>query len=68
MGSNSKSENALKLFCQYFGLPEKLTFGGSKKEAYKGTTFMKEVHRQGIDYHKKILHFTSQPEPSWYYN
>ena len=51
MYSKSKAVDALKLFCQEFGVPEKLTFDGSKKQVCKGKTFMKEVHRQGIYYH-----------------
>ena len=51
MDFNSKSGEALKLFFQEFGLPKKLTFDGSKEQACKGNTFMKEVRRKGIDYH-----------------
>ena len=51
MDSKSKAGDALKLLCQEFGVPEKLTFDGSMKQACKGTTFMKYVRRQGIDYH-----------------
>ena len=51
MNSKSKAGDALKLFCQEFGVPEKLTFDGSKEQGEKGTTFMKEVRKQGIDYH-----------------
>ena len=47
---DSKAGYALKRFCQEFGVPEKLTFDGSKEQMCKGTTFMKEVYRQGIDY------------------
>ena len=46
-----KAGDDLKLFCQEFGVPEKLKFDGLKEHACKGTTFMKEVLRKGIDYH-----------------
>ena len=49
--SKRKDGDDLKLFCQEFGVPEKLNFDGSKEKACKGTTFMKEFHRQGIYYH-----------------
>ena len=49
MESKSKAGDALKLFCR--SLPRKLTFDISKEQACKGTTFMKELHRQGIYYH-----------------
>ena len=51
MDSKSKAGDALKVFCQEFGVPEKLTFDGSKEQGSKDTTFMKEVRKQGIDYH-----------------
>ena len=35
MDYNRKSGYALKLFCQEFGVPEKLTFDGSKEQACK---------------------------------
>ena len=51
MGSKKKAGYALKLFCQDFDVPEELKFNGSKEHACKQNTFMKEVRRQGIDYH-----------------
>ena len=50
MDSNRKARDALKLICQEFGVPERLTFDSYKEHAYKGTKLMKEVHRKGIDY------------------
>ena len=41
MDYKSKARDALKLFCQDFDVPEKLSFDGSKEQACKGTTFMK---------------------------
>ena len=49
--SKIKSGQALKLFCQQFGVPEKLAFYGSKEHACKEDTFIKEAHRKCIDYH-----------------
>ena len=50
MGSKRKAEYALKLFCQDFGVLDKLTFDFSNEQEFKGTKFMKEVHRKGIYY------------------
>ena len=50
MDYKSKAGDALKLFYQELGVPEKLTFGGSKEQTCKGATFMKEFCRQGINY------------------
>jgi hypothetical protein len=36
MDSKSKACDALRLFCQEFGVPEKLTFDGSKEQTMKG--------------------------------
>ena len=35
MDSKSKAGDALKVFCQEFGVPEKLTFDGSKNHIYE---------------------------------
>ena len=51
MDSKSKAGDALRLFCQEFGVPEKLTFDGSREQTGKGTQFMKQVRRHDIDYH-----------------
>ena len=48
---NIKAWDALNLLFQEFGVPWKLTFDGFKEQSYKGTTFIKEVHSQVIDYH-----------------
>ena len=47
----SKAGDALKLFCQEFGVPEKINYDSSKEQACQGTTFMKKVHRQRIYCH-----------------
>ena len=51
MDSKSKAGDALRLFCQEFGVPEKLTFDGSKEQTKKGTAFMKQIRTHDIDYH-----------------
>ena len=43
MDTKGKARDALRLFCQEFGVPEKLTFDGSLEQTGKGTQFMKEV-------------------------
>ena len=35
----NKFGDALKMFCQEFGVPEKITFDGLKEQACKGTIF-----------------------------
>jgi hypothetical protein len=50
MDSKSKAGDALRLFCQEFGVPERLTFDGSKEQTKKGTEFMKQVRTHDIDY------------------
>ena len=51
MDSKKKAGDALRLFCQEFGVPERLTFDGSKEQSMKGTEFMKQIRLHGIDYH-----------------
>lgn len=51
MDSKKKAGDALRLFCQEFGVPEHLTFDGSKEQTKKGTQFMKQIRRHDIDYH-----------------
>ena len=47
----SKAGDALKLFCQEFGVPESLTFDGSKEQTGKKTEFMQQIRLHGIKYH-----------------
>ena len=51
MDKKSKAGDALRLFCQEIGVPERLTFDGSKEQTMKGTEFMKQVRTHNIDYH-----------------
>ena len=41
MDSKRKAGDPLRLFCQEFGVPERLTFNGSKEQTQKNTMFMK---------------------------
>ena len=41
MDSKRKAGDALRLLCQEFGVPESLTFDGSKEQGQSGTEFMK---------------------------
>ena len=43
MDSKRKAGDALKFFCQEFGIPEKLTFDGSKEQIMTNTEFMKQL-------------------------
>ena len=51
MNSKKKVGNALRLFCQEFGVLERLTFDGSKEQTMKGTEFMKQIRTHNIDYY-----------------
>ena len=51
MDSKKKAGDALRLFCQEFGVPEKLIFDGSKEQTKKGTEFIKQIRSHNIDYH-----------------
>ena len=51
MDSKGKAGDALRLFCQEFGVPEKLTVDGSKEQTGKNTQFMKQVRKHDINYH-----------------
>ena len=51
MDYKRKAIDYLKLFCQEFGVTDKLIFDVSKEHACKRNKFTKEVRRQGINYH-----------------
>ena len=51
MDSKSKAGDALKTFCTEFGVPDKLTFDGSKEQTGKGTEFMRQIRRNDINFH-----------------
>ena len=51
MHSNKKAGDALRLFSQEFGVPERLTFDGSKEQSKSGNEFMKQIRTHRIDYH-----------------
>ena len=60
MDSKAKAGDALRLFCQDIGVPEKLTFDGSKEQTKKGTKFMKQIRTHDIDYHISEPHMHNQ--------
>ena len=51
MDSKRKAGDALRTFCKEFGVPEKLTFDGSKEQCQPGTRFMKQICTHDIKYH-----------------
>ena len=51
MDSKRKAGDALRTFCKEFGVPEKLTFDGSKEQCQPGTRFMKQIRTHDISYH-----------------
>ena len=50
MDSKGKACEALRIFCQEFGVPDKLTFDGSQEQNGKRTEFMHQIRRNDIDY------------------
>jgi len=63
MDSKSKAGDALRLFCQEFGVPEKLTFDGSKEQSEPGTEFMRQMHK--INYHVSESGLYNQNPAEW---
>ena len=60
MDSKRKAGDALRLFYQEFGVPERLTFYGSKEQGQAGTEFMKHILTHSIDYHISEAEFHNQ--------
>ena len=51
MDKKSNAGDALRIFCQEFCVPERLTFDGSKEQRQKGTKFVHQIRTHDIDYH-----------------
>ena len=51
MDTKRKAGDALRTFCQEFGVPDKLTFDGSKEKGQRKTEFMKQIRNNDIDFH-----------------
>ena len=51
MATKGEAGDALKRFCLEFGVPESLTFDGSKEQCCKGTEFMSQIRKHNIDLH-----------------
>ena len=49
--SENKAGDALRIFYQEFGVPERLIFDGSKEQSKPGTKFMKHNRTHSTDYH-----------------
>ena len=50
MDTNKKVGEALRVFCQEFGVPERLMMDGAPYQVGKNSAFMKELLKQGIDF------------------
>ena len=50
MDSKGKAGEALIIFCQEFGVPDKLTFDWSQEQNGKRTEFMHQIRSNDIDY------------------
>ena len=44
-----KAGYALRIFCQEFGVPERINFDGSKEQSKPGTEFMQQIRTHIID-------------------
>ena len=51
MDTKCKAGDALHTFCQKFGVPEKLTFDGSKDQGQRKIELMKKIWKKDIDFH-----------------
>jgi len=51
MDTKRKAGDALRTFCQEFGVPDRLTCDGSKEQTGKKTEFMQQVRKNDIDLH-----------------
>ena len=51
MDTKRKAGDALRTFCQEFGVPEKLTFDGSKEQGQRKNEFMEQIRKSHIDFH-----------------
>ena len=56
--------DALRLFCQEFGVTEIINFDGSKEQSKPGNEFMKQISTHSIDYQisEADLHHHNQAE------
>jgi hypothetical protein len=51
MDKKAKAGDALRVFCEEFGVPERLIVDGSKEQTSKGTEWMRQVRKHNIDLH-----------------
>ena len=50
MNNKGEAGDALRTFCREFGVPEHLTFDGSKEQTGKKTEFMSQIRKNYINY------------------
>ena len=51
MDRKGKAGEELRVFCQEFGVPERLTMDGSKEQIGSNSEFMHQIRNNGIDFH-----------------
>ena len=51
MDRKGKSGEALRVFYQEFGVPERLTMDGAKEKIGSNSEFMHQIRKNGIDFH-----------------
>ena len=50
MDTKKKVGEALRVFCQEFGVSERLTMDGAPYQVGRNSAFMKEVQKKGINF------------------
>ena len=60
MDNKGKAGDAFRIFCEEFGVPERLTFDGSAEQCGKRTEFQKQIHTHNINYHISESHLHYQ--------
>lgn len=60
MATKSDAGKALRSFINEWGVPAKLTFDGAPEQFGKGTEFMKQIMKHGIEYHVSEPHRPDQ--------
>ena len=51
MDIKGKAGEALRVFCQEFGVPERLTMDSAKEQIGSNSEFMHQIRKKGIDFH-----------------
>ena len=53
MYRKGKAGEAIRVFCQEFGVPEQLTIDGAKEQIGSNSEFIDQIRKNSIDFHVK---------------